>query len=80
MFEVIARASSAWSMSARRSGVPPTGGEQFPVEDATVAVDSLIVDWNAEAAESAQSYLDMSGFSCQGLIDHWRLSTANSSP
>jgi hypothetical protein len=44
-------------------------GEQFPVEDATVAVDSLNADWNAQAAESAQSYLDMSGFSCQGLID-----------
>jgi hypothetical protein len=26
------------------------------------------VDWNSEAAESAQSYVDFSGFSCQGLI------------
>jgi len=44
-------------------------GDQFPVEDATVAVDSLNVDWNAQAARSAQSYLDMMGFSCDGLID-----------
>ena len=44
-------------------------GDQYPVEDATVAVDSLTVDWNAEAVESAQSYLDVMGFSCQGLID-----------
>ena len=44
-------------------------GDQFSVEDATVAVDSLNVDWNAEAVESAQSYLEFSNFSCQGLID-----------
>lgn len=44
-------------------------GDQFAVEDATVAVDSLNVDWNAQAVESAQSYLDLMGFSCQGLID-----------
>ncbi len=44
-------------------------GDQYSVEDATVAVDSLNVDWNAEAVESAQSYLDFSKFSCQGLID-----------
>lgn len=44
-------------------------GDQFAVEDATVAVDSLNADWNEQAAESALSYLDLSGFSCQGLID-----------
>ena len=44
-------------------------GDQFPVEDATVAVDSLNVDWLEQAMESAQSYLEFSGFSRQGLID-----------
>ncbi len=44
-------------------------GDQYPVEDATVAVDSLLVDWNAQAVRSANSYLEISGFSCQGLID-----------
>ncbi len=44
-------------------------GDQFAVEDATVAVDSLNIDWNAQAVKSAQSYLDLMGFSCQGLID-----------
>ena len=44
-------------------------GDQFSVEDATAAVDSLTVDWNAEATESAQSYTELQGFSCQGLID-----------
>lgn len=43
--------------------------DQFPVEDATIAVGSLNVDWSAEALESAQSYLDLTGFSRQGLLD-----------
>jgi len=43
--------------------------DQFPVEDATIAVDSLDVDWNEQAVRSAESYLDLMGFSCQGLID-----------
>ncbi|WP_336763453.1 Ltp family lipoprotein [Asaia sp. VD9] len=45
------------------------GGEGFSVADATVAVDSLTVDWNANAAEAATRYLDMRGFSCRGLIE-----------
>ncbi|MFM8312179.1 MAG: Ltp family lipoprotein, partial [Ilumatobacteraceae bacterium] len=44
-------------------------GDQFPVEDATFAVDSLDVDWNAQAVRSAEAYLDTMSFSCQGLID-----------
>jgi hypothetical protein len=44
-------------------------GEQYSVADATVAVDFLNVDWNAQASRSATAYLKMSGFSCQGLID-----------
>lgn len=44
-------------------------GENFPVEVATAAVDSLDADWNAEAAEAAASYLEIGGFSRAGLID-----------
>ncbi len=44
-------------------------GDKYPVADATVAVDSLNVDWNAQAVKSANAYLRISGFSCQGLID-----------
>lgn len=44
-------------------------GNQFAVEDATIAVDSLSVDWNAQAVKSAESYIELMGFSCQGLID-----------
>jgi hypothetical protein len=44
-------------------------GDGYTLADATVAVDSLSVDWNAEAAKSAAQYLEMSGFSCKGLIE-----------
>lgn len=43
-------------------------GDGYERADATVAVDSLSVDWNAQAVRSARQYLDMSGFSCNGLI------------
>jgi hypothetical protein len=47
--------------------------EQLVYEDyskaaATVAVDSLGVDWNAQAALRAQNYLDDQAFSRNGLI------------
>jgi len=43
-------------------------GEGYELADATVAVDSLNVDWNQQAARSARQYLKMQGFSCRGLI------------
>ena len=36
---------------------------------AAAAVDSLNVDWFEQAAKSAESYLEFSAFSRQGLID-----------
>ncbi|MEV6873025.1 Ltp family lipoprotein [Amycolatopsis sp. NPDC051128] len=42
-------------------------GAGFPKNIATQAVDSLSVDWNAQAVRSAQSYLDYTSFSCSGL-------------
>lgn len=44
-------------------------GEGYKIEDATIAVDSLTVDWNEQAGRSAKNYLDMTGFSCKGLIE-----------
>ena len=44
-------------------------GEGFTLAQATLAVDSLHVDFMAEAAESAEGYLSFMSFSCQGLID-----------
>ncbi|WP_148716670.1 Ltp family lipoprotein [Chitinolyticbacter meiyuanensis] len=44
-------------------------GDGYKVADATVAVDSLKVDWNQQAVRSAKQYLSISGFSCKGLIE-----------
>lgn len=44
-------------------------GDGYSVADATIAVDSLSVDWNAQAVRSAENYLKMMGFSCNGLIE-----------
>ncbi|MHC3774477.1 Ltp family lipoprotein [Pantoea agglomerans] len=44
-------------------------GESYDISDATVAVDSLNIDWNHEAVKSAKEYLSMTGFSCKGLIE-----------
>ncbi|MCL2438113.1 MAG: Ltp family lipoprotein [Coriobacteriia bacterium] len=43
--------------------------EDFSVEDATFAVDSLEVDWGEQAVDSAENYLEFMSFSRQGLID-----------
>ena len=43
-------------------------GDGYNRGDATVAVDSLDINWNEQASRSAAVYLQMSGFSCRGLI------------
>lgn len=43
-------------------------GDKYSVEDATMAVDSLDVDWSIQAERSAKSYLEMMGHSRDGLI------------
>lgn len=45
-----------------------TVGEGYSTADATFAVNSITVDWNAQAAKAAQNYLDMMAFSHDGLI------------
>jgi hypothetical protein len=44
-------------------------GDGYLVSDATVAVDSLHVDWDAQAVSTAKEYLPTQSFSCQGLIE-----------
>jgi hypothetical protein len=44
-------------------------GNGYEINDATVAVDTLNIDWNEQAVRSAEQYLDMTGFSCDGLIE-----------
>lgn len=43
----------------------------YSIESATKAVDSLVVDWNAQAASAANSYMsnDLLSFSRKGLIE-----------
>ena len=43
-------------------------GDGYNVADATVAVNSLNIDWNKQAVRSAKQYLSFKGFSCKGLI------------
>jgi len=45
----------------------PYGG-QYSVNDATIAVDSLNEDWNAEAVQSAKNYMQTEPMSCNALI------------
>ena len=40
----------------------------FTTEDATYAVDNVTVDWNEQAAQKAQEYLDFMAFSREELI------------
>ena len=40
----------------------------FSTDDATSAVDALTVDWNEQALNEGQSYLDFTEFSRSGLI------------
>jgi host cell surface-exposed lipoprotein len=45
-----------------------SAGDGYPKDVATQAVDSLNLDYNAQAVKSAESYLDFTSFSCSGLI------------
>ena len=44
-------------------------GAGYSLADATFAVDSLNVDWNAQAARAAKEYLSTQPFSRAGLIE-----------
>ena len=43
--------------------------DEYSAEDATFAVDSITVDWNAQAAKVAKEYLRDQGFSHGELIE-----------
>lgn len=44
-------------------------GNGYKISDATIAVDSLNVDWNQMAIRSAKQLLESQGFSCKGLVN-----------
>ena len=60
---------SGFSRAGLINQLSSDAGDGYDEADATVAVDSLDVDWNEQAARSAAQYLDISGFSCDGLIE-----------
>ena len=64
---------SAFSRNGLIDQLSSEFGEQFTQEQAEYAVTYLenngLVDWNEQAVKSAQSYLEFSSFSRQGLID-----------
>jgi hypothetical protein len=60
--------TSAFSQQGLIDQLDSSAGSGYSVNDATVAVDSLTVDWNAEAVQAAKDYLKTSPFSCSDLI------------
>lgn len=67
----IRSAESYLSLSAfSRSGlIEQLKFEGYSEDDATLAVDSLDVNWKEQAAKSAERYLEVSSFSRSGLIE-----------
>lgn len=59
---------SAFSRNGLIDQLSSSAGSGFDKNDATIAVDSLNVDWNQEAVKSAKQYLQLMGFSCKGLV------------
>lgn len=59
---------SAFSRDGLIEQLSSPAGSGFNRSDATIAVDSMNVDWNQEAVKSAKQYLQLMGFSCKGLI------------
>ena len=52
-------------------------GNGYKVTDATIAVDSLNINWNEQAVKSAKQYLSLQGFSCKGLTEQLSSSFGN---
>ena len=60
--------TQAFSQQGLIDQLDSSAGGGFSVNDATVAVDSLTENWNAEAVQSAKDYLKTQAFSCSDLI------------
>jgi len=60
--------TQAFSQQGLIDQLDSSAGSGYSVNDATVAVDSLTVDWNAEAVQAAKEYLKTQAFSCSDLI------------
>ena len=58
-----------YSAFSRSGLIKQLAYEGYTTKETTAAVDSLDVDYNAEAVESAEDYLNYSSFSRSGLVD-----------
>jgi len=61
--------TQAFSQQGLIDQLDSSAGGGYSVNDATVAVDSLNENWNAEAVQSAKEYLKTQPFSCADLIN-----------
>jgi hypothetical protein len=60
--------TQAFSQQGLIDQLDSSAGSGYSVNDATVAVDSLNVNWNNEAVLAAKEYLQTQPFSCTDLI------------
>jgi hypothetical protein len=60
--------SQAFSQQGLIDQLDSAAGSGYSVNDATVAVHSLTVNWNAEAVQAAKEYLASEPFSCLDLV------------
>ena len=60
--------TEAFSLQGLIAQLDSPDGGGYSVNDATVAVDSLTVNWNTEAVQAANRYLAAEAFSCNNLI------------
>lgn len=60
---------SGFSREGLINQLSSSAGDGYNIKDATVAVDSLNINWNEQAVRSAKEYLSIMGFSCSGLIE-----------
>ena len=61
--------TQAFSQQGLIDQLDSSAGDGYSVNDATVAVDSLTVNWNAEAVQAAKDYMKSQPFSCTDLIN-----------
>jgi hypothetical protein len=58
---------SGFSQAGLIQQLSSSAGDGYPLAVATAAVDSLTVNWNAQAVLAAKGYLQTSSFSCSGM-------------
>jgi hypothetical protein len=68
---------SGFSRQGLIAQLSSSAGNGFSVADATTAVDSLKVDYNAQAVLAAKGYIKMGGFSHQSLVQQLSATTGS---